>query len=288
MPSTSPLANLTLSITSVARPQELARTLGMLRGFPAVQVILNGPNLDDYRSVIHEHRDSVRFIINRRNLGIAAAWNQGIVCSNTRFVILSSDDLGFPDRWVDPLVTLLSRPDPPLQISLSYPMSYACFCVDKRLMTLQGWFDHNFTRAYYEDEDWYLRWRERLRLHNDPVPSEEIVPHLRSVNRHPHTRAPWNAIPNTVYFNWKWRRMSRFDDQCLHSRELVPYKRRLREPRWPFLVKVADAYREGDFTARVWQYAKPWLSMRVLTAGSSNPAALRLWSALRAVRRTPE
>lgn len=270
----------TLSITSVARPKELEATLQLVMAFPNVQVILNGANLEDYQAVVDRYRDRVRFIVNERNRGIAAAWNQGVITADTRYVILSGDDLVFTEDWFDPLLDRMRRAHPPLQVSLSDPMSFSCFCMDKSLVALQGWFDHNFTRAYHEDEDWYLRFRERLGLHHDPVPYDEIIPRLKTVRRPEHKRAPWNAIPNKVYFSWKWRRMPGFAPQCLHSRGLRPYQRRLPEPTWERMGPIREAYAAGKFGQQEWRYSPPRWEMRALTTATDNRVSISLRKAI--------
>jgi len=281
----------TLSFTSLSRAQELGRTLSMVEGFPNIQVILNGADIEMYQPVIRDFEHRVRFIINKKNLGVAAAWNQGIICSNTRYVVLSSDDLEYPPHWFDPLLETMNKASAPLQASLSHPMSFSCFCIDKKLIALQGWFDHNFTVAYYEDEDWYLRFRERLGLYNDPVPYDEIIPRLKTVIRHPHEHASWNPVPNPVYFHWKWQRRPKFDGSCLHSRQHHPYKRRLREPNWPLMAEPRRAYEHGDFSERHWVYSLSRWEMRVLTRMTSNhlgPALRKLVSSLKELRKQEE
>lgn len=275
----------TLSITSLARSEELNHTLSMVKEFPNIQVILNGGDLDLYRDVIVQHKDHVRFIINKRNLGIAAAWNEGVIYSRTRYVVLSSDDITYTQGWYDSLIDTINSKRAPLQVSLSYPFSYSCFCVDKKLIAIQGWFDHNFVRAYYEDEDWYLRFRERLALHNNPIPSEEIIPHLKSVIRHPHKTAPWNPIPNRLYFYWKWQRQKRFDDTCLHSRELQPFRRRLREPDWPIMEKIREAYGNGDYGEKPWIYSPPRWEIRNVDRYLNNRLAVWIGKRLSHVSR---
>ena len=260
----------TLSFTSVARSCELDRTLRMVEGFPNIQVILNGANLAEYGEVIGKYHKNVRFIVNNRNLGIAAAWNEGLILSNTRYAILSSDDIVYPPGWFDPLLDMMNRKDAPLQASLSHPMSFSCFCIDKKLIALQGWFDHNFTMAYYEDEDWYLRFRERLGLYNTPTSYEQTIPLLKTVVRPPHKRTPWNPIPNEVYFLWKWQRLPKSEAGCLHSRELVPYRRRLKEPHWPLMEGARRAYSNDDFREKTWAYSPPRWEMRALTLVSNS------------------
>jgi glycosyltransferase involved in cell wall biosynthesis len=258
------LNDITLSITSLARPKELERTIEYIKELPHIQVILNGANVDAYQRLIRKFASHIRFIINKKNIGVAAAWNQGIVVSNTQFTVLSSDDLEYPQGWTDTLLMAINKNDGFLQFSLSDPMSFSSFCVDKRLIAEQGWFDQNFPLAYYEDEDWYLRFRERHCLYNNPKPYEEIIPRLKVVIRHPHA-VKWKIIPiNRYYFEMKWKKLKNPDLKCLHSRENVQYQRRIKEPVWPELEKIRQHYLNGNFSSRLWIYDKPSLSIQIL------------------------
>lgn len=260
----------TLSINSYVRPLELDRTLGTVGDFPNIQVILNGARLDRYREVMERHGGNVRFIVNDKNIGIAASWNQGIVISDTRYVILSSDDLEFTPGWYEPLIDIMGRETPPLHVSLSDPMSFSCFCIDKELIARQGWFDHNFASAYFEDEDWCLRLYETLG-YREPIPYDKLVPKLNTVRRHPHKRGTWNAVPNKAYFIWKWKKAEVGGSGIVHTRAQVPYRRRLPEPSWPLMDSARQAYAAGDSGEQEWVYSPPRPVIRFLSWITSNP-----------------
>lgn len=268
--------DITISITTLFRVEELGKTLATLDGFPNVQVILNGAEISKYESLIQKYESYVRFIINKDNIGVAAAWNQGIICSNTRYVVLSSDDLDYTSDWYVPLLKLLNTNSRLLQVSLSHPMSFSSFCIDKRLIGLQGWFDHNFTRGYYEDEDWYLRFRERLNLYNNRIPYEEIIPHLRTVKRPLQKRTYYNRVPNIIYFHLKWGRRASPNERCLFSRQGYAYYRRLPEPEWPLMANVRNAYLQGDYKSCPWSYSRPNLLMTTLTKVTDNRLVIKL------------
>ena len=95
-------------------------------------------------------------------------------------------------------------------------------CGFKKLIEQIGWFDQNFVMAYYEDEDWYLRYREWLGLFNDPVSYDEIVPKLKVITRNTHRGGKWNVAANYIYFFLKWKKQKDFTSKSLHSRQLDP------------------------------------------------------------------
>lgn len=151
------------------------------------------------------------------------------------------------------------------QLSLSYPMSFSSFCLDKKLVGEIGWFDQNFPGAYYEDEDWYLRIREYHGLHgNNEVKYEELIPMTKSVVRHPHARANWNALANYVYFRLKWKKVKKTRSQSLHTREEVAVVRILKERKWTRYQKIRCSYQIGDYSKKQYSFIRPYLYLRIL------------------------
>ena len=269
------LQDLTLSLITLNRPRELNKTLQMIGALPNIQVILNGADVTQYEDVMRERQD-VRFIRNKSNIGVAAAWNQSIVISGTRFIVLSGDDLIYDPGWPDRLLELLNRDSPPEQVMLSEPTRLSAFCLDKKRLSSLGWFDHNFSRVYYEDEDWYLRTQERQGVYNRQTSWEELVTTLDVVHRHAHARAPWNSIPNRVYFWRKWKRLDKPEAHSFYLRPTIIVKRAGEEPRWPYLESIAQAYAREDFSERPFKYEKPAAAIRALTSATTNPFFIQL------------
>ena len=79
----------------------VATGFASIGGEVQVQVILNGANSDRYSSVLDKYGDHARFIANTKNIGVAAAWNQGVVEAATRYVVLSGDALAELSAGVD-------------------------------------------------------------------------------------------------------------------------------------------------------------------------------------------
>jgi glycosyltransferase involved in cell wall biosynthesis len=267
--------DVTIVLVSLRRPNELDRTLTALDGLPKVRVILNGARLSDYEPVIRDH-PSVEFVHNHANLGLSAAWNQGIVTSDTRYVVLSSDDLEYPPGWIYMLLEALNVEDPPLMVGLTDFPPLTAFCLDKRLIALQGWFDHNYSRVYYEDEDWFARCQERIGRHGQYTQWLDLMPRLRVVHRVQHRTAPWNSVPNRVWFWRKWQRTQPGPDTMALPNGPEAVKRRLAEPAWPHLDPIKQAYAAGDFQARDFVFDPPTLLIRAITPLTTNPLFLRL------------
>jgi glycosyltransferase involved in cell wall biosynthesis len=271
LPSVVRPSDLTITFMSLSRPEELDRTLqGIGQGPDHRSVILNGADLDAYRSVIQTHQSRVDFMVNPSNLGFAAACNQAIATSSTRYTVISGDDLEYSEDWMERLLERLNQPSPPGQLSLSYPLAFSSFCVDKSFVAGHGWFDQNFTRVYYEDDDWCLRVAERNGQPNRPGSAQDVMPRLDVVKRSPHERAPWNSVPNRVYFYRKWKRLSEPSERSLYLRPHVSVERRLPDPVWPHLEPLRRRYEEGDYAAQPYVYDPPELRQRLLTRATSN------------------
>jgi GT2 family glycosyltransferase len=270
------LEDITVSITTLRRAHELDKTLCSIGALPNIQVILNGAKQRDYRWVVDKYQGRVRFLRNPKNIGVAATFNQGMVTADTRYVVLSGDDLEYSKGWAETLLDVLNGPHPPLQVSLSEPVAFSAFCVDKKLVALQGWFDHNFMRIYYEDEDWCLRVLERSGRGQTPVSAQSVVPRLGVVRRPKHRSAPWNSIPNRFRFWRKWERISSPAEDSLYLRPNIIVRRRLEEPRWPYLESVRMSYQAGDYTARPFIYDKPGPAIRLLASTTTNPLFIGL------------
>jgi hypothetical protein len=124
--------------------------------------------------------------------------------------------------------------------------------------------------AYYEDEDWYLRFRERLELYDNPLTYDAIIPRLKSVIRHAHKSGKWAVTANYIYFHLKWKRKKQPGPKTLHSRQNLNYQRRLPEPSWPEIGEIREAYGKNDFSKKEWKYSKPAGFIRILSFLTNN------------------
>ncbi|HLT97289.1 MAG TPA: glycosyltransferase [Acidimicrobiia bacterium] len=266
--------DLTLVITTFRRPEELTKTLKTLEDFPRVVVLINGSTLTEYQEVVDRFGGTVRFSQNLVNIGAAAAANRSIMETDTRYVVLSTDSCDYSDGWYRPLLELLDSDDPPHMVSLSYPRRFASWFIDKELIALQGWFDHNFTQAYYEDEDFYLRTLERLGLTERLVPFEEVVPVMTVATRRPQKMRSWNSIPNRVWFRKKWERVEPGTPGSFMLRENIAMRRIMDDPVFPYLRMVQERYLAGDYSYVPFVYDEPWPMIRALTRATTNPVVI--------------
>lgn len=274
--------DVTLNFMSLARPTELGQTLKSAGDHPVHrQVILNGADLESYRAVIDEYESSVSFLVNHKNLGWAGAVNQAIATSPTRYVVISGDDLTYDSDWLEKLLAGLNQPDRPRQFSLSYPTPFSCICIDKDLVRLQGWFDQNFTRVYFDDTDWALRTLEQVGQGPDPQYAIDVLPKLDVVQRFPHANAPWNWIPNKLYFYTKWKLVREPSERSFYVEPDIIVERRLSDPVWTHLEPIRNLYAAGDYSSRPFVYDPPAVPQRILTTMTANRA---VHSSVRALR----
>ena len=278
--------DITLSITTLNRPVQLQKTLQGAKQGPSTQVIINGGDASPYTDYLKASPD-LRLIVNRKNLGVTGSWNQGIVMSNTRFVVLSGDDLRFDSAWLQSLIERLNQGPAPTTISLSEPTRYSAFCIDKSTIPEMGWFDHNFSRVYYEDEDWFLRTQEHLGINNMRDAFSRLPERLDVVHRRPHAMASWNSIPNRLYFWRKWQRLAEESTDSFYLRPDIIVRRQRSEPVWPSLDALAHRYRLDDFSASEFTFDQPALVTRFLTLATSNRLFINLRKKIQA-RTNPE
>lgn len=269
------LDNLTVAITSYRRPDALAETLEALPNVPNIDVMLNGSGMDEYEKVVEAFHDRVRFAHNVRNLGAASAANRLIVESNTRFVIWATDSCDFSPDWWKPILELLNSESPPKEMSLSSPQRFTAVLIDKDLIAMQGFYDHNFTQVYYEDEDMYLRSMERLGFHEADVDLSDTMPIVPVVASRWSSKTAWNSIPNRTYFWRKWERVDTSTPGHLKLRNDIAVKRKLPEPHFPFLSLVQERYRQANYTSLPFVFDPPSKRQVALTRATTNPVVTR-------------
>ena len=267
--------DLTVGITTYKRPTVLAETLTSLEGVPNVRVVLNGSSMAEYEATVREFFGRAEFSQNVSNLGVAATANRLLMESSTRYLIWATDSCRFTDSWWDGVLELLNDDDPPMQISLSAPKRFTAVLIDKKLIAQQGFYDHNYTQVYYEDEDMFLRSLERLGLHNRRVELNDAMAVLSVVKSKTSSKKSWNSIPNRMYFWKKWERVDSSTEGWLHLRDSIYVKRRQPEPEFPYLSLIRQRYQVGDFSAVPFVYDEPSLRQRRLTRWTSNPLITR-------------
>jgi GT2 family glycosyltransferase len=171
-----------------------------------------------------------RVVRNERNLGCAAAWNQGLRLARGERVCLVNSDVVVPAGWLERLdafhashrfawVSPAVR-EGPLDYDLEafnrsvrarfgnrhFPGEFRGMVLFSRrdLYERVGRFDEGYECAKYEDEDMF--WRLRRAGLDVAVTAAVVVHHYGSVTiRTERRRSPGFEIRNKAYFDDKWR-----------------------------------------------------------------------------------
>ncbi len=106
------------------------------------------------------------------NRGLAKSWNEGIslaINSGKEVILVINDDVEFIeggfDLWVDYILenkdsglVFVTGEEPQDDGTVIYQsQNFACFAFGKQAIELVGAFDENFTPAFYEDFDYFVR-----------------------------------------------------------------------------------------------------------------------------------
>ena len=156
------LSDITIVIVSYYRGSRLNKCLDTLNKCPNVIVWDNnttGEELDKVKQAEQNH-PNVKFIYSEENVGLTKAWNQGIIQSETNWVLLTCDDMLFDKDWFEVLNNILEEKPYLEQIHLN---AWNAIVLHKQTIVRMGWWDERY--RYYpsmEDDDWYLRTVECL------------------------------------------------------------------------------------------------------------------------------
>lgn len=155
-------SNITIIIVSYYRGDRLRRCIKTID--PEFNIIVwdnntTGEELDKIKQVEKDY-PKVKFIYSEENVGLPKAWNQGIIHSETDWVLLTCDDMLFDEDWFDVLCDILDKKPYLEQIHLN---AWNAIVFHKQTIVRMGWWDEQY--RYYpsmEDDDWYLRTVECL------------------------------------------------------------------------------------------------------------------------------
>jgi GT2 family glycosyltransferase len=127
----------------------------------------------------------IRVITNRRNLGCAGAWNQGIKAAQAPWIAILNNDVILPEGWLEGLLDFAAEKDVDIVSPAfregeynydiaEYSQGYVkrmcsvarmgiaqgiCFMVRRRVFDVIGLFDENFKVGQFEDADFFRRAR---------------------------------------------------------------------------------------------------------------------------------
>lgn len=145
-------------------------------------VLVDNGSTDGTRGFLSGVKDAV-VVMNEKNVGVAAAWNQGVSRTRGRWIVILNNDTVLPAGWLRRLVGFCERRGVHLaspsmrEGELNYDLEAyaadfvramggrrrpgvadgACFAVERRVFDAIGGFDERFFPASYEDADFFRR-----------------------------------------------------------------------------------------------------------------------------------
>lgn len=147
-------------------------------------IVIDNASNDDTPEVLKS--SGARVIRNERNVGVYAAWNQGLRAARGAYIAILNNDLLLPDGWAETLMSHDEHAICPLyrqgeaahtafkgrNATLrkrgrrvrgagdpgSFPRGFAgfCFMISREAFEATGYFDERF-RYWYGDNDYYIR-----------------------------------------------------------------------------------------------------------------------------------
>jgi len=156
------ISDITIVIVSYYRGSRLNRCLDTIKDVPNIIVWDNNTTGEELELVkqAEQNHPNVKFIYSPENVGLTRAWNQGIINSETDWVLITCDDMLFDEDWFEILNNILEERSSLEQIHLN---AWNAIVLHKQTIVRMGWWDERY--RYYpsmEDDDWYLRTVECL------------------------------------------------------------------------------------------------------------------------------
>ncbi len=174
----------------------------------------------------------ITVITNSRNLGCAAAWNQGVKAASAQWIAILNNDIIVSPDWLHGLLEFAERESLDIvspafregdfnyditlysreftnhmgEVSRMGIAQGVCFMVKRRVFEVVGLFDENFRIGQFEDADFFRRAREAgFRL---GTTGRSFIHHFGSITqdsiRSSRDARPYEA-ENRAYFRRKWR-----------------------------------------------------------------------------------
>jgi SAM-dependent methyltransferase len=119
---------------------------------PELLFIHDSPTSNDSVNYTSKLPNTSTLVFSEKN-GLTKLWNQCIIKSNEEWVLVCNDDAVFKNGWYEYLTEQINS-GKFLQINL---LHYGGFCIHRKMILRNGWFDENFKGGGYEDVDWQVR-----------------------------------------------------------------------------------------------------------------------------------
>ena len=169
-------------------------------------IVVNNGSSDGTAQYLLECQN-ITTISNEKNLGCAAAWNQGIRASHGQWIVVLNNDIILSPGWFDGLLEFAREKNADIvspafrEGEYNYDIaSYArafisrmsrvsrmgiaqgiCFMVQRRVFDEIGLFDENFRIGQYEDADFFRR--AKLAGHVLGTTGRSLIHHFGSVTQ---------------------------------------------------------------------------------------------------------
>lgn len=192
-----------------------------------VYIIDNGGNLSIRRELV-----SLNIAVHRPNgnIGVAKSWNWFL--KNVKDVrVISNDDVVF---YPDSLEKLVKHYD---KNYLVYPNgvenginSFSCFMLPDNIVKNVGYFDEEFFPAYYEDNSYHLRMKQKgfdIKLAKDSLVShfksgtldafskQEMEEHHKRFRRNTELyKRMWGGLPGKETYSNKFNNDEKLKEEC--------------------------------------------------------------------------
>lgn len=154
---------------------------------------------EDFGSVNYTSRlKNTSTLVFSEKSSLARLWNQCIIKSNKEWVLVCNDDTIFKDGWYEYLNEAIDSNEF-LQINI---LHYGGFCINRRMILKNGWFDERFRGGGFEDIDWQVRISEsHLQMFVDISKDFKLVDHGKFSDG-----TDWLGENNHIHIEEKWRK----------------------------------------------------------------------------------
>ena len=158
-------------------------------------IVIDNGSSDGTAEYLSDFPD-IRVITNRKNLGCAVAWNQGIKAAQAPWIVIVNNDVILAESWLDGLLEFAAEKNADIvspafregeynydiaeyskefisKMRFVARMGIAqgiCFMVRRRVFDLIGLFDENFRIGQFEDADFFRRARLEGRIEGKAEP----------------------------------------------------------------------------------------------------------------------
>ena len=245
--------------------------LSSRRGSGENVIVIDNGSTDETPEYLSSLR-GIKVISNPRNLGCAAAWNQGVKAGNAPWVVILNNDVILPSSWLEGLLDYAQRENvdiasPALrqgecnydleEYSREFTRKMAnvtrrgtahgiCILIRREVFEKIGYFDENFRIGTSEDTDFFKR--AALAGFTSGITGRSLIHHFGSITQDyikEHMSEKNYGPEHRAYFDKKWN-LPRW------KRILLRLKRKQRELFW----RLSERMLYGHSLNETWRKGK--------------------------------